>query len=113
MARGKRPVDPSSAKLYDLVNGIFSLRQCAGLVRCYGHAPQTAMVSGQIHGSTSAIKRHHPEYFLDTLLCRTGVSIGARLLPNPSKAEKEFVKVGKQLSRVDRRKPDTLRCCSM
>ena len=55
----------------------------------------------QQHGSLAMLKKWHPGYELRTLVSRALVLQVSRLMPAPSKQEKEVAKLCRRIQRLD------------
>eukprot|EP00974_Lingulodinium_polyedra_P017244 1672015-Lingulodinium_polyedra.AAC.1 len=56
-------------------------------IKLLSQCPWGTTVAEQQHASVSLIHRHHPDYYLNTLMIRAGLHSMRRLLPKASDAE--------------------------
>jgi len=106
LSRGPRPLNRTAAKAWDLMDlGLIPMAILVRMVVLFADTPWTTMVVEQLHGTLAALSRLHPEYELDTLLARTMIMYTMKLLPCPSKVDKEISAVVRKVSRVERRSP--------
>lgn len=75
------------------------------MVELLADVPWSTQVAEQLHGSAAVVSRFHPEYSLDTLMCRAMILASAKLLPSPSTCEKRIAKARKGLQQLARRNP--------
>ena len=98
---GEAPDEPFSHNLWHLLqNDRFPEKQLVMVVELFGECPWSSMPAEQQHASVAQLHRWHPEYQLHQLLARSLVHQTVRLLPHPSKLEKQLARLSRKVERV-------------
>ena len=105
MAAGECPDEPFSKQLWILQNQDTVPRShLHEVVRLMGEAGWTSLVCEQQHGSLAQLRRHHPEYSANTLICRALMHQAVQLLPSTSASEKKLDRLTKKMLDIAQKK---------
>ena len=103
-----RPITSAvGGQIWDLLHLGYPVATLTIMVRLLGECSWGTQVVEQIHASAAVVSRFHPEYALDTLLCRSMMLLASKLLPSQTKKQKAVAKLQKQMTRLARQNPST------
>ena len=105
LKEGPCPDEPFSKNLWTLgTDGTVPESHLIEVVRLMGEAGWTSLVCEQQHGSLAQLRRHHPEYIGNTLICRALMHQMVKLLPSTSPMEKKVDKLTKKMLTIAQKK---------
>ena len=78
------PEEPCSHQLWHLIQHGHNQAQLRGVLRLLGQCSWSSLPAEQQHGSLSLLHRWHPEYGLESLVCRALLHQAVRMLPSES-----------------------------
>ena len=106
LVAGLRPSETNPAEIRGLLKMRWPRNVINKLMRLLGDVSFSAHVVEQLHVSAALVSRHHRDYSLDLILSRAINNALSRLMPGPSKTEKELMRVEDALARLAKQNPE-------
>ena len=100
------PSEPCSRHMWHLIQEEFSRDQLKLVLELLGECPWSSLPAEQQHASVSLLHRWHPEYGVESLVCRSLMHQMVRILPQTSKVDKHISRVIKKLQRLSNKVPE-------
>ena len=105
LKKGPEPTEPTSAKIWQLLQRGFNTRQLVQGLELLGDCSWGTASAEQQHASATIVKKHHQEYSSDSLMLRALAHAMRHLWPQPSREDKQIAKLQKEIASLESRKP--------
>ena len=106
LSQQPEPVEFNVKKVWCLLQCGICVDTVARLVTLFLELPWTTLNAEQLHGIAAALRRHHPEYALGTLLSRSTVLTAHKLLPKVSQEDRQLDKLYAKEKKLERKNPN-------
>ena len=100
------PEEPCTSNIWHLIQEGFSKHQLKLVLEALGECPWSSLPAEQQHASVSLLHRWHPEYGIESLVCRSLMHQVVRVLPQTSKLDRHISRVVKKLRVLSNKVPE-------
>ena len=106
LAAEDEPLEPTAHKVWLQLRAGLPRKMIERQVCLLRDVCWSTLVAEQLHGTAAAIRRHHPEYTMDTLMARAMVMATNQLMPKPSDHDRKIEKLKQRLETLKHKCPN-------
>ena len=100
------PLEPTTRKIWLQLRAGLPRKMIERQVRLLRDVCWSSLPAEQLHGTAAGIRRHHPEYTVDTLMARANVMSTNQLMPKPSHDDVKIEQLQKKVAAIKRKCPN-------